>query len=181
PYDRPNLSKDYLAGKAPQEWMPLRERDEYAADRIDLRLSADVATIDTAQHNIHLANGETLSYDKLIIATGASPRRLDIPSDSAARVLYLRTWSDSDAIRAAAENIRKAVVIGASFIGLEVAASLRELGVDVTVVGMEERPLERILGGEIGDFIRRLHEQHGVHFRLGRKPLEIQSRAVRLD
>jgi apoptosis-inducing factor 3 len=181
PYDRPNLSKDYLAGKAPEEWMPLREQADYAAERIDLRLSTIVEEIDSAQRTLHLTGGEVLSFDRLIIATGASPRHLEIPIDAVTRVHYLRTWSDSNEIRAAAENARRVVIIGASFIGLEAAASLRERGLEVTVIGVEERPLEKVLGREIGDFIRRTHEQHGVRFRLGRKPVEIRAKAVVLD
>ncbi|PYQ26389.1 MAG: pyridine nucleotide-disulfide oxidoreductase [Acidobacteria bacterium] len=177
PYDKPNLSKDYLAGKAPAEWIPLQTEDEYAANNIELRLNTTVESIDAQRRELRLANGETLAYDKLILATGATPRRLQ----SDARIHYLRTWPDADAIIRAAEGAKKAVIIGASFIGLETAASLRERGLDVTVIGMEERPLEKQLGREIGDFIQRLHEKHGVRFRLGRKPVEIRNDAVTLD
>ena len=181
PYDRPNLPKAYLAGRAPEEWMPLREQANYAAERIDLRLSTTVEEIDSAQRQLRLAGGEMLSFDRLILATGASPRHLDIPIDPTARVHYLRTWSDADALRAAAEGARRVVVIGASFIGLEAAASLRERGLEVTVIGAEERPLEKVLGSAVGEFIRRTHEEHGVRFRLGRRPAEIRARPVILD
>ena len=181
PYDKPNLSKDYLAGRAPAEWIPLRTEEEYARDRIELRLRTTVASIDVANDELVLENGERLAYDKLILATGARARRLDVPVADGARVHYLRTWSDADALRALAETSRRAVVIGASFIGLETAASLRERGLDVTVVGAEERPLARVLGPETGDFIRQLHESHGVRFRLGRKPAEIRTDCVLLD
>lgn len=137
--------------------------------------------IDIARSELRLAGGETVTFDRLILATGASPRRLDIAVDPGARVHYLRTWSDADELRAATENAKRAVVIGASFIGLETAASLRERGLQVTVVGAEERPLERVLGAELGDFLRRTHEEHGVRFRLGRRPVEIRSNAVVLD
>lgn len=181
PYDKPNLSKDYLAGRAPEEWIPLREEAEYAADRIDLRLRASVESIDPARGEVRLTGGETVAFDRLILATGASPRRLDIPIDAAARVYYLRTWSDAAALRAATEGAHNVVIIGASFIGLETAASLRERNIDVTVVGIEERPLEKVLGRDLADFVRRTHETHGVRFRLGRKPVEITPTAVRLD
>ena len=179
PYDKPNLSKDYLAGRAPAEWIPLRGEGEYTD--VDLRLGANVEAIDTAQSTLRLSSGETIGFDRLILAPGAHPRRLDVPTDSAARVFYLRTWPDAEAISAAASDGRKAVVIGASFIGLEVAASLRERGLEVTVVGIEQRPLERVLGTEIADFVHRLHESHGVRFRLGRRPAEIASDRVVLD
>ena len=181
PYDKPNLSKDYLAGRAPQDWIPLFSEDEYAARDIDLRLSATIESIDAPQRELQLANGERIAYDRLILATGATPRRLDIEIAPEARVHYLRTWTDADALIAATEGARNAVVIGASFIGLETAASLRERGLDVTVIGAEERPLEKVLGRDLGDFIRRTHESHGVRFRLGRRPTAIRANEVVLD
>jgi NADPH-dependent 2,4-dienoyl-CoA reductase/sulfur reductase-like enzyme/nitrite reductase/ring-hydroxylating ferredoxin subunit len=181
PYDKPNLSKDYLAGKAPEDWIPLRSAEEYAAERIELRLKTSVEGIDTAAREVRLAGGERIAFDRLILATGATPRALDVATAPDARVHYLRTWSDANAIRDAARDAKRAVVIGASFIGLEVAASLRELGLDVTVVGPEEHPLERPLGTAVAQFVRRLHEAHGVQFRLGRRPAAITHAAVRLD
>ncbi|HUR83104.1 MAG TPA: FAD-dependent oxidoreductase, partial [Thermoanaerobaculia bacterium] len=179
PYDKPNLSKDYLAGRAPADWIPLRTEDDYASDRITLRLGTKVDAIDTARSEVRLANGGHIAYDRLILAPGARPRRLDIPG--AERVRYLRTWSDAEALIEAAGEARNAVIIGASFIGLETAASLRERGLNVTVVGTEPQPLARVLGNEIADFLRRAHESHGVEFRLGRKPVEIRNGAVVLD
>ena len=181
PYDKPNLSKDYLAGRAPEDWIPLRSESEYADDRIDLRLGATVESIDPARNEIRLSGGKTVGFDRLILATGTEPRRLDVPVDGTARVDYLRTWSDADSLRAITEVARNVVVIGASFIGLETAASLRERGLNVTVIGHEERPLERVMGREIGDFVRRTHEAHGVRFRLGRRPVEVRSHSVVLD
>jgi NADPH-dependent 2,4-dienoyl-CoA reductase/sulfur reductase-like enzyme/nitrite reductase/ring-hydroxylating ferredoxin subunit len=181
PYDKPNLSKDYLAGRAPAEWIPLRGEDDYAADRIELRLQTRVEAIDPARGELALASGERIAFDRLILATGARLRHLHVPAAPEARIFYLRTWADADALRAVAVAPRRVVVIGAGFIGLEAAASLRELGLDVTVVGAEERPLERVLGREVGDFVRHTHESHGVRFRLGRRPVEIRADGVVLD
>ena len=181
PYDKPNLSKDYLAGRAQADWIPLRAEADYASDRIDLRLRTTVDTIDPARGEVRLTSGEIIRFDRLILATGARPRTLDVPIAPGARVHYLRTWADADALLALAGEPRRVVVIGASFIGLETAASLRERGLDVTVIGAEERPLERVLGREVGDFVRQLHEAHGVRFRLGRHPVEIRADAVVLD
>ncbi|HEX2832607.1 MAG TPA: FAD-dependent oxidoreductase [Thermoanaerobaculia bacterium] len=180
PYDKPNLSKDYLAGRAPQEWIPLRSEGEYAEDRVELRLRANVERIDRARHVVALSGGETIRYDRLILATGAQPRRLELPTAPEARVSYLRTWGDADAVLAIAGSVRRVVVIGTSFIGLEVAASLRERGLEVTVVGPAERPLAA-MGQEVGDFVRSVHESRGVRFRLGRRPTAVRGDGVVLD
>jgi NADPH-dependent 2,4-dienoyl-CoA reductase/sulfur reductase-like enzyme/nitrite reductase/ring-hydroxylating ferredoxin subunit len=181
PYDKPNLSKDYLAGNAPEEWIPLRSREDYEARRIDLRLGVEATAIDAAGRTVALSPGEALGYDVLLLATGAEPRRLDVAGADSPHVFYLRTFDDSRRIVERARTARRAVVIGASFIGLEVAASLRARGLDVTVVGPEQRPLERVFGPALASFIRRLHEQHGVAFRLGRQPVAIDEGSVRLD
>ena len=181
PYDKPNLSKDYLAGRAPDDWIPLRAEEDYESDGIELRLRTSVESIDPAAGRVRLTSGEQIAFDRLILATGARARQLGVPAASDARIFYLRTWSDADALRAAAGTAQRVVVIGASFIGLETAASLRERGLEVTVVGAEERPLERVLGREVGDFIRRKHESHGVRFRLGRHPVEVRGDRVVLD
>ena len=181
PYDKPNLSKDYLAGRAPKEWIPLRGEEDYASDRIELRLGTTVEGIDAARGEVRLASGETIAFDRLILATGARPRHLDVPAAVSARVFYLRTWADADALLEVAEGKGRVVVIAASFIGLEAAASLRERGLEVTVVGAEERPLERVLGRQVGDFVRHTHDSHGVRFRLGRRPVEIRADGVVLD
>jgi apoptosis-inducing factor 3 len=170
PVDRPNLSKDYLAGTAPEEWIPLRGADFYAEQRIDFRPEAPVSAIDPGAREVTLASGERLRYGALVLATGAEPRRLRIPGADGAQVHVLRTLADSRAIIARAGGptpARRAVVIGASFIGLETAASLRHRGLDVQVVGHERLPLARVLGDELGAFIKQLHEQHGVVFHLG--------------
>ena len=167
PIDRPNLSKDYLAGSAPEDWMPLRSDDFYREAKIDLRLGVEVTSIDTKAKKVILAGGEGIPYERLLLATGAEPVRLPIPGSDQPHVHLLRSLSDSRAIIASAKDAKRAVVIGASFIGLEVAASLRTRDIEVHVVGLEQRPMERVLGAEMGDFVRALHEEHGVIFHLG--------------
>jgi NADPH-dependent 2,4-dienoyl-CoA reductase/sulfur reductase-like enzyme/nitrite reductase/ring-hydroxylating ferredoxin subunit len=166
PYDRPNCSKDYLAGNAPAEWMPLRPDDWYKEHAIDLMLRTEVAGIDANARQLTLAGGKSLPFDKLLLATGAEPIRLDIPGVDQPHVRLLRSLADSQAIVERAKQARRAVVIGASFIGLEVAAALRAREIETHVVAPERRPLERVLGPELGDFVRALHEEHGVVFHL---------------
>ncbi len=166
PVDRPNLSKDYLAGSAPEDWLPLRPDTFYADNGIDLRLGTKVGGINVKTREVALGGGATLPYDRLLLATGAEPVHLPMPGADQKHVYLLRTLADCRAIIAAAAGARHAVVIGASFIGLEVAASLRARNIEVHVVAPEARPMERILGAEMGDFIRPLHEEHGVVFHL---------------
>jgi NADPH-dependent 2,4-dienoyl-CoA reductase/sulfur reductase-like enzyme/nitrite reductase/ring-hydroxylating ferredoxin subunit len=179
PIDRPNLSKDYLAGTAPEEWMELRGRDFYSEQRIDFRAGVRAIRLDLAGRAVHLDSGEPVAFDALVLATGAEPVHLELPGKEHLR--YVRSLSDSKAIIAAAQGKKRAVVIGASFIGLEVAASLRTRGLEVTVVGPESHPLERVLGRELSDLIRALHEDKGVRFALGRKPAVIAADLVTLD
>jgi len=167
PVDRPNLSKDYLAGSAPEDWLPLRPESFYADAAIDLRLNTEVGSIDTRNRNVVLKDGKTVSYDRLLIATGAEPVRLAFPGADQPHVHLLRSLADSRAIIESAKGARRAIVIGASFIGLEAAAALRAREIEVHVVGLEQRPMERVLGPAMGDFVRALHEQHGVIFHLG--------------
>ncbi len=167
PVDRPNLSKDYLAGSAPEDWLPLRPESFYAEAGIDLRLGTEVASIDPKARDVVLAGGEIVPYDRLLLATGAEPVRLPISGVEQPHVHVLRSLADCRAIIASANGARRAIVIGASFIGLEAAASLRARDIEVHVVGLEQRPMERVLGPEMGDFVRALHEEHGVIFHLG--------------
>jgi NADPH-dependent 2,4-dienoyl-CoA reductase/sulfur reductase-like enzyme/nitrite reductase/ring-hydroxylating ferredoxin subunit len=164
PVDRPNLSKDYLAGSAPEEWVPLRPDEFYAENNIDLRLKTDVRSVDVRARAVSLGDGSTVPYDRLLLATGAEPVRLPIPGSE--RVHTLRSLADCRAIIERAKTAKRAVVIGASFIGLEVAASLRTRNIEVHVVAPEKRPMEKVMGPQMGDFIRALHEEHGVIFHL---------------
>jgi NADPH-dependent 2,4-dienoyl-CoA reductase/sulfur reductase-like enzyme/nitrite reductase/ring-hydroxylating ferredoxin subunit len=181
PADRPNLSKDYLAGRASEEWALLRPADFYPEKGIDLRLNTRVARIETGQRAVELADGSRLTYGALLLATGAEPVRLDVPGATLDHVHYLRTLDDSRTLIAKAEKARRAVIIGASFIGLEAASSLRARGLEVDVVGPEPIPMARVLGPELGSFIRSVHEQHGVTFHLGRTAISIDEHAVTLD
>lgn len=181
PYDRPNLSKDYLAGNAPEEWIPLPPADEHAAKKIDLRLSTTVARLDLGGRKVDLADGTQVAYDALVLATGATPNRLSIPGAELPHVHVLRSLADSRAIIAGLAGAQRAVVVGSSFIGLEVAASLRTRGLEVHVVSPDPKPLVRVFGEALGGWIQSLHEEKGVVFHLGRKPSRITERAVVLD
>src|SRR5438128_9339246 len=181
PYDRPNLSKDYLAGTAPEEWIPLRSADFYREQRIDITTNTSVVAIDPETKQLTLSDGRSLGYGALLLATGAEPVRLTIPGSDLSHVCYLRTLADSRRIIEMAKNAKRAVVIGASFIGLEVAASLRERELEVGVVGKESLPLEKVLGRELGKLIHETHKAHGVKFHLSRVPTAIEDRRVRLD
>lgn len=165
PVDRPNLSKDFLAGEAEEDWIPLRSADWYAARDIDIRLNTRVNRIDPQQHQVYLEGGETLAYEKLLLCTGGTPRHLQAPGSELANIFVLRSFSDAEAIVKAAQDSRRAVVVGASFIGMEVAASLgKGQDVEVTVVGIESTPFEHVLGKDIGLMFQREHETNGVKF-----------------
>ena len=170
PYDRPNLSKDYLAGTIPFDYVPLRDKSFYEDNGIEIQPGKSVGKIDIGLREVLLSSGEKVSYDRLLLATGAEPVRLSIPGAEQPHVYTLRSLADSNAIIETAKTSNRVVVIGASFIGLEVAASLRARKLEVHVVAPDKRPMERILGPDMGEFIRNLHEEHGVIFHLETKP-----------
>ena len=178
PPDRPNLSKDYLAGTAQEDWIPLRLPEFYTDNRIELLLNSRVSSIDVARREVLLENGSRHSFGALLIATGAEPIHLPIPGADAPHVHYLRSFADSKAIIQATQQAKNVVVAGGSFIGLEVAASLRTRGIAVDVVAPERVPLERVMGAELGRFIQTLHESHGVVFHLGETVKSIDGRRV---
>ncbi|MDQ3950191.1 MAG: FAD-dependent oxidoreductase [Gemmatimonadota bacterium] len=177
PVDRPNLSKDYLAGNAPEEWIPLRPESFYPEHGIELILGRRAVSLDARDRRLLLDDGSARSFGALLIATGAVPVRLEFAA-AGQPVRYLRTLADSRAIVEASRHAANAVVIGASFIGLEVAASLRARGLPVTIVAPEWHPMERVLGPEVGDFILSLHRDHGVDFRLGQTVAAVSDRRV---
>jgi apoptosis-inducing factor 3 len=181
PVDRPNLSKDFLAGTASEDWIPLRPPDFYTSKKVELVLNARVASLDIAAKRVLLENGKAYEYGALLLATGADPVKLPIEGASDSQISYLRTYADSRAIIAKAASAKQVVVVGASFIGLEVAASLRARGIAVNVVAPEHQPLERIMGPEVGKFIRSLHESHGVVFHLGATVSRVDGNKVTLS
>jgi 3-phenylpropionate/trans-cinnamate dioxygenase ferredoxin reductase subunit len=167
PCDRPNLSKDYLSGNAPDDWMPLRPADFLANQKIELVLNARVAVLDPQKKEVTLDNGKTYRFGALSLATGADPVKIPVPGADNSQLCYLRTWADARSLIKRAATAKQVLIVGASFIGLEVAASLRERGIAVHIAAREGEPLERVLGKEIGQSIRELHEAHGVIFHRG--------------
>ena len=167
PYERPPLSKDYLRGEAERETVYVHPEGFYADHDIELRLGRTAVSVDVAGSELALDDGERLRYDRLLLATGAEPRSLSIPGGDLDGVLYLRSVADCDALRRRLERGGTVVVIGAGWIGAEVAASARQRGLDVTVIDPLTVPLERVLGTEVGAVYRDIHVDHGVHMLLG--------------
>ena len=181
PCDRPNLSKDYLAGTAPEDWIPLQGPDFYAGHEIELRLDCDVVSIDARAQRVVTASGDAVPYDALLLATGAEPRRLPTPGFDRPNVFVLRSLADARAIIAACANARRVALIGAGFIGMEAAAALRTRGLEVNVVAQDRVPLERVLGPDLGAFVTRLHRAHGVEFHLQRHATGFDGAVLVLD
>ncbi len=180
PYDRPNLSKDYLAGTAAEDWIPLQDPAFYAERDIDLRLGCEVAAIDVAASRVTTRGGERFDYERLLIATGAEPVRLPVPGFERENVFTLRSLADARAIVAAADGARSAVLVGAGFIGLEVAAALRTRGLEVHVVAREAEPMAAVLGPALAAELVQLHRQHGVLFHLQATPTRFDGRHLTL-
>ncbi len=181
PLDRPNLSKDYLAGAAPEEWTVLRTASALREEGIELIPNDPVRAIETAPRIVRLTSGRTIEWGALVLATGADAVRLPIPGANLPHVHVLRTLADARSIIEDLERAKNAVVIGSSFIGLEAAASLRKRGLAVTVAGPDAVPLARVLGDEVGRFVRDVHEANGVAFRLEVRPTSITESEVTLS
>jgi NADPH-dependent 2,4-dienoyl-CoA reductase/sulfur reductase-like enzyme len=164
PVDRPNLSKDYLAGTAAEEWIPLRTAEYYESTRIELVGGDPAVRILPSEHQVTLRSGRTLEYGALLLATGAEARTLSLDGSDRPNVYRLRTLADSKAIIETATRVRSCAVIGSSFIGLEVAASLRHRGLEVSVISQDSIPLGKVLGAELGHFVQKIHAEHGVRF-----------------
>jgi 3-phenylpropionate/trans-cinnamate dioxygenase ferredoxin reductase subunit len=173
PYNRPPLSKDYLQGKSEQDKIYVHPKRWYAEHDIDLRLNTRVTGLDLAAHHVSVTGGDRIGYDKLLLATGSSPRRLSVSGADLDGVLYLRSLADCDAIKSAFATARQVVIIGAGWIGLETAAAARAAGCEVTVIEMAELPLLAVLGRELAEIYAALHRKHGVTLRLGAEVAEI--------
>jgi 3-phenylpropionate/trans-cinnamate dioxygenase ferredoxin reductase subunit len=169
PYERPPLSKDYLAGTKERSALFLRPAHYYEDERIELLLGVRAERLDARAKTVALADGRAIAYDKLLIATGATPRRLSVPGADLANLFVLRTIADAEAIRGALRPGARVVIVGAGFIGMEAAATCRRLGAEVTVVEPLSAPLEAALPREIGEHLAAIHRAHGVQFRFGEK------------
>jgi 3-phenylpropionate/trans-cinnamate dioxygenase ferredoxin reductase subunit len=167
PYERPPLSKEYLRGEAEREKIYVHEEGYYGEHEIELRLGRTAAGLDVAARELTLDDGEPVRYDSLLLATGAEPRRLDVPGADLDGVRYLRSVTNSDALRERFERARSVVVVGGGWIGCEVAAAARQHGLDVTLVEPLQVPLQRVLGDELGGFYRDVHAEHGVQVLTG--------------
>jgi NADPH-dependent 2,4-dienoyl-CoA reductase/sulfur reductase-like enzyme/nitrite reductase/ring-hydroxylating ferredoxin subunit len=164
PYDRPNLSKEFMSGEAKPEWMPLRSAKFYANQNIEVLTGARVTTIDPRKKTVTLSSGQVLSYDKALLATGAAPRKLSVPGADSDACFQLRSFADARAIVEAAAGAKKAILMGAGFIGMELASSLRKRGLEVTVVSPETVPFAKVVGEKVASVLRKRHEKDGVTF-----------------
>ena len=169
PYDRPNLSKDFLAGTAEPDWIPLRPEGFYSEHHIELLTGRRVVSVDCAARLLRIEDGETIPFDKLLVATGGKPRELKVPGAELDGVRLLRTKADAEAIVADLDGAASAVIVGGGFIGMEAAAALAERGVQTHVVARDSVPLSRVFGERIGRWLQSVHEQEGTVFHLGRQ------------
>jgi len=179
PYERPPLSKDYVRGEAESPAWLQEDEGWYRQNGVELRTSSVVQSIDAGERAVALSGGERVGFDRLLIATGAEPRRLPVDGADLDGVHLLRTIEDSDAIRATFDSGGRLVVIGGGWIGCEIAASARQKGMDVTLVEPLELPLLRVLGPELGAFYRDVHAAQGVDLRFGTGVEQIQDHAER--
>lgn len=181
PYDRPNLSKDFLAGKAQEEWIPLRSPEFYKESRIDLQLSRTVTALDTEHRKVTLDDGKIISFDACLLATGARPIRLEITGAQLPHVVYLRSLADCNELISKISTAKRAVIVGSGFIGLEAAAAFRARGLAVDVVTMDASPLLRVVGAEVSDLVQKTHEAQGVRFHFNHSLSSIRESEVELD
>ncbi len=181
PVDRPNLSKDYLAGDAQEDWLPIWSGEQFTERGIEVVLGRRATTLDPKTRTVSFDDGSNRQYGALLLATGADPVRLPMPGTPRLPIHYLRSWADSRAIIATTAGARRALVIGASFIGLEASASLRKRGIEVDVVAPDTLPLERVMGADIGRFVQAIHEANGVRFHLGETVASVNDHTVTLS
>ncbi|HUI68945.1 MAG TPA: FAD-dependent oxidoreductase, partial [Spirochaetia bacterium] len=167
PYDRPNLSKEFMSGEAKPEWMPLRSAKFYANQKIEVLTSTRVTAVDPRSKTVSLSTGQTMSYDKALLATGAIPRKLPVPGADGEACYQLRSFADGRLIVEAAASAKRAALIGAGFISMELASSLRKRGLEVTVISPEAVPFAKVVGEEVAAALRKRHEKDGVSFVLG--------------
>src|SRR4051812_47269837 len=176
PYERPPLSKAYLRGEAPRSDARVHDESWYADHEVELRTGTVVEAIEPRKREVSLAGGERLGFDRLLLATGAEPRRLKLGDPDLARVHYLRDLADADALRTTLARGGRLVVLGAGWIGMEVAASARHLGLEVTIVEPGAVPLERSLGTELGEFYAGVHRAQGVELLTGALPVSVKGK-----
>lgn len=181
PCDRPNLSKDYLAGTAAADWIPLQPAEFYQAHAIDLRLDCKVTSLDVATKQITTRAGDTFTYDALVLATGAEPIHIPLPGFDRPNVFRLRSLADANALLAGIADAQSVAIIGAGFIGMEAASALRERGLAVHVIAPETLPLQRILGPQLAEHLTGLHRAHGVCFHLGARALHFDGECLHLS
>lgn len=181
PYDRPNLSKDYLAGHAPEEWIPLRTQDYYDSKEINFRLKTKVLDLDIVSKSLILSNGESVRFHKCLLATGGSPIQPKIPGIDQPHVHFLRTLSDCRKLIAGLGKVKKVAIVGSGFIGLESAAALKARGLDVVVISQGSIPLAHVVGDEMGAFLKSVHEKNGVRFILGETVTGIEKEQIILS
>lgn len=176
PYERPPLSKGYLQDNESRDDFTVHDRQWYVDNNITLHLNTRATAIDTGRHTVHTSDGDRISYDKLILATGSTPRRLDVPGADLDGVHYLRTVDDSTSLRAAIEGAEQVAIIGGGWIGLEVAAAARQAGKPVTVIVRDDLPLANVLGAQVASVFAELHREHGVDLRVDSEAAEILGR-----